>query len=85
VPHNTDDLIVESVSTHRQRLRQAFLLGEMSNRRTISDNIKRFIWSVVLTAVVCAGCVGFSFVHSYLTQQASASAQATEIVSETHG
>lgn len=33
------------------------------------DNIKRIGVSVVLAAVACAGCVGWSFLHDVLAQR----------------
>lgn len=70
----TDAVLLEAVRTHRARLRGAFLLGELAERREVNDNVKRVIGSVVLAAVVCAGCVGTSLVlHALATQQTSTS------------
>lgn len=73
----TDAVLLEAVRTHRARLRGAFLLGELAERREVNDNVKRVIGSVVLAAVVCAGCVGTALVlHTIAEQQTSASAPA---------
>jgi len=71
---NRDSVLLESVRTHRARLRGAFLLGTLSSRRTINDNVKRMIGSLVLAAVVGAGCIGTSFVTNFLAEQAKAKA-----------
>lgn len=70
---NNDAILLESVKTHRARLRGAFLVGELAERRDVNDNVKRLIGSVVLAAVICAGCVGTSFVLHALAQQQSTS------------
>jgi hypothetical protein len=75
VANNRDAILLETVKTHRARLLAAFLFGEMSERRVANDNLKRLIGSVVLAAVVCAGCVGFSLVSSLLAGQAAAKQQ----------
>lgn len=73
----TDAVLLEAVRTHRARLRGAFLLGELAERREVNDNVKRVIGSVVLAAVVCAGCVGTALVlHTIAEQQTSASVPA---------
>ncbi|GAA2752848.1 hypothetical protein [Amnibacterium kyonggiense] len=69
----TDAVLLEAVRTHRSRLRGAFLLGELAERRAVHDNVKRVVGSLVLAAVVCAGCVGTSLVlHALATQQTGA-------------
>lgn len=62
MPDNNDTILLESVRTHRVRLRGAFLIGALAERRTVNDNVRRLIGSTVLAAVVCAGCVGTAFV-----------------------
>ncbi|EYR61926.1 hypothetical protein N866_14130 [Actinotalea ferrariae CF5-4] len=56
-----DAVLLESVRVHRARLRAAFVHGELRARRTTTDNVKRLVGSVVVAAVVCAGCAGYSF------------------------
>lgn len=72
--NNRDTVLLETVRTHRSRLLAAFLYGELSERRLANDNLKRLIGSLVLAAVVCTGCVGFSLVTSILARQAAARA-----------
>ena len=67
-----DVVLLETVKTHRSRLRAAFLFGELSERRVANDNVRRVIGSMVLAAVLCAGCVGVSFVVDLLQQRAAA-------------
>jgi hypothetical protein len=72
MPNNRDAILLETVKTHRTRLMAAFLFGELPERRVAGDNLKRLLGSVVLAAVLCAGCVGFSFIASVLAGQAQA-------------
>jgi hypothetical protein len=59
-----DAVLLESVTVHRGRLRAAFLHGDLRDRRTTNDNVRRFIGSTVIAALVCAGCAGYSFVQA---------------------
>jgi hypothetical protein len=73
VADETDAVLLEAVRTHRARLRGAFLLGELAERRAVNDNLRRVVGSVVLGAVVCAGCVGTALVlHTLADQQVAA-------------
>lgn len=74
---NNDAILLESVKTHRARLRGAFLIGELAERRDVNDNVRRLIGSTVLAAVICAGCVGTSFVINAITSQANQSSSGT--------
>ena len=69
---NRDVILLESTTAHRQRLRGAFLFGELDDRRTVSDNVKRLVGSVILAAVICVICIGVSFVGNLLAEQAAA-------------
>lgn len=75
-----DVVLLETVRTHRARLLAAFLFGDLEERRVVNDNRKRVIGSMVLAAVVCAGCVGFSFVTTLLAEQAAERAQQQQFV-----
>jgi hypothetical protein len=72
---NRDTILLETVKTHRARLLSAFLYGELAERRLGQDNLKRLLGSVVLAAVICTGCVGFSLVTSLLASQAAKQTQ----------
>ncbi|MCU1527660.1 MAG: putative rane protein [Frondihabitans sp.] len=74
---NNDAILLESVKTHRARLRGAFLIGELAERRDVNDNARRLIGSMVLTAVICAGCVGTSFVLNALNSSSATSSSTT--------
>lgn len=65
-----DLVLLETVKTHRARLVSAFLSGELAERRVINDNVRRLLGGIVLAAVFCAACVGFSFVSAQLGKQA---------------
>jgi hypothetical protein len=72
---NRDTILLETVRTHRARLLSAFLYGELAERRLGQENLKRLLGSVVLAAVICTGCVGFSLVTSLIASQAARQAQ----------
>ena len=67
----TDEVRVETVTAHRERLRQAYLLGDLDRRRQVSNGWATTVVSVVLAGVVCAGCVGYSFIRHALAGSAS--------------
>jgi hypothetical protein len=72
---NRDTILLETVKTHRARLLSAFLYGELAERRLGQDNLKRLLGSVVLAAVICTGCVGFSLVTSLIASQTARQTQ----------
>ncbi|GIG21636.1 hypothetical protein Cch01nite_23600 [Cellulomonas chitinilytica] len=61
-----DQVLLESTATHRERVAAALLFGPLDERRKAPTNVKRFVVSVVLAAVACVGCLGFSFVVGLL-------------------
>ena len=68
-----DAQLLESVAVRRQRLADALLCGSLrARRRPSNDNLRRALAGAVLAAVLCAGCVGWSFLHRQLEQQARA-------------
>ncbi|OUE28858.1 hypothetical protein BFL36_01185 [Clavibacter michiganensis] len=67
MPTDPDVILLETIRTHRSRLRSAFIFGELTERRVVDDNSRRVIASIVVAAVVCAGCVGVSFVGHLLS------------------
>jgi hypothetical protein len=82
---NRDTILLETVRTHRARLLSAFLYGELAERRLGQDNLKRLLGSVVLAAVICTGCVGFSLVTSLIASQAARQAQQRSSAGSTPG
>ncbi|MEU6280437.1 hypothetical protein [Streptomyces sp. NPDC047028] len=57
-----DSQLLESVAVRRRRLRDAVLFGAQRQRRTVDERVGKAFAGVVIAAVVCAGCVGWSFV-----------------------
>ncbi|MFG2792251.1 hypothetical protein ACIRPX_35940 [Streptomyces sp. NPDC101225] len=57
-----DNQLLESVSVRRRRLRDALLFGAQRQRRSLDERVGKVFAGVVIAAVVCAGCVGWSFV-----------------------
>ncbi|MFG3363506.1 hypothetical protein ACGF0K_00835 [Streptomyces sp. NPDC048156] len=60
--HDYDSQLLESVSVRRRRLRDALLFGALRQRRSWDERVGKAFVGVVLAAVACAGCVGWSFV-----------------------
>ncbi|AKG44129.1 hypothetical protein H7827_14385 [Streptomyces sp. JH002] len=56
-----DSQLLESVSVRRRRLRDALLFGGQRVRMTLDENLGKSVGGIVLGAVLCAGCVGWSF------------------------
>ncbi|MCB5907924.1 hypothetical protein [Streptomyces pinistramenti] len=57
-----DSQLLESVSVRRRRLRDALMFGGQRTRRSLDENLGKVFGSIALAAVVCAGCVGWSFI-----------------------
>jgi hypothetical protein len=57
-----DSQLLESVSVRRRRLRDAVLFGAHRQRRSLDERIGKAFAGLVIAAVLCAGCVGWSFV-----------------------
>ncbi|MGW5862501.1 hypothetical protein ACWFRJ_10075 [Streptomyces sp. NPDC055239] len=57
-----DSQLLESVSVRRRRLRDALLFGAQRQRRTVDERLGKVFAGVVIAAVLCAGCVGWSFI-----------------------
>jgi uncharacterized protein HemX len=67
-----DAQLLESVAVRRQRLADALLHGSLRARRKASNNnLRRAAAGAVLAAVLCAGCIGWSFLQDQLDQQAA--------------
>ncbi len=65
----SDQILIETSRTHRQRLGAALAFGALDDRRKANDNGKRALGSVVMAAVACAAVVGTSFVVDLLGRQ----------------
>jgi hypothetical protein len=64
-----DAQLLESVAVRRRRLLGALLRGTLHTRRGFDDNLKRGAVSALIAAVLCAGCVGWSFLRHQLASQ----------------
>lgn len=64
-----DAQLLESVAVRRGRLRESLLWGRARRQLANVDNLKRFAIGVVVAAVLCAGCVGWSFLRNVLIEQ----------------
>ncbi|MDR7293359.1 hypothetical protein [Pseudoglutamicibacter albus] len=66
---NHDEQILESVAVRRQRLSLALLYGNDRRRRTFTSGIKHIVIGLIIAALICAGCVGFSFISNLFKEQ----------------
>lgn len=64
-----DAQLLESVAVRRNRMRESLLWGRERRARATMDNLKRLGISVVLAAVACAGCVGWSLLQQVLADR----------------
>ena len=64
-----DQTLLESSRTHRDRLTAAFVYGRQRERRAVNNNLRRLMGSVILGAVICAGCLGTGFVLNIIQTQ----------------
>lgn len=62
-----DSQLLESVAVRRRRLRDALLFGPDRIRRTLDENFGKMFGGVALAAVLCAGCVGWSFISDRMS------------------
>ncbi|MGW7075220.1 hypothetical protein [Streptomyces sp. NPDC054866] len=65
-----DSQLLESVSVRRRRLRDALLFGLQRQRRSVDERLGKVFAGVVIAAVLCAGCVGWSFISHRLVGKA---------------
>ncbi|MFG3282910.1 hypothetical protein [Streptomyces sp. NPDC048111] len=61
-----DSQLLESVSVRRRRLRDALLFGGQRGRRSVDERLGKLFAGMVIAAVLCAGCVGWSFISHRL-------------------
>lgn len=72
-----DTQLIESVAVRRARLRESLLWGRERRTRATSENLTRLSISMVLAAVACAGCVGWSFLQDLLAERETETAAVT--------
>ncbi|MEU8098500.1 hypothetical protein [Streptomyces rubiginosohelvolus] len=59
-----DSQLLESVGVRRRRMRDALLFGAGRARRSADERLGKVFAGIAITAVLCAGCVGWSFLRS---------------------
>ena len=64
-----DSQLLESVAVRRRRLRDALLFGAQRARRTADERLGKVFAGIAIAAVLCAGCVGWSFLQHTLAKQ----------------
>lgn len=69
MPRDYDTQLIESVAVRRRRVREALLFGTRRTRRTFDENVTKLFAGIAVAAVLCAGCVGWSFLQEQLRKQ----------------
>lgn len=64
-----DSQLLESVSVRRRRMRDALIFGAQRARRTADEKLGKIFAGIAVAAVLCAGCVGWSFIQHTLAKQ----------------
>lgn len=64
-----DSQLLESVAVRRRRMRDALLFGAGRARRTADERLGKVFAGLAIAAVLCAGCVGWSFIQTTLAKQ----------------
>ncbi|ANW20092.1 hypothetical protein [Streptomyces clavuligerus] len=64
-----DSQLLESVAVRRRRIRDALLFGPQRVRRTADERLGKLFAGIAVAAVLCAGCVGWSFLQHTLDRQ----------------
>lgn len=64
-----DQQILESVSVRRDRLLKSLLFGADRTKRRYDDGLKFLLISAIIATLICAGCVGYSFIVDLFAQQ----------------
>ncbi len=75
-----DAQLLESVAVRRRRLRDALLWGTLRTRRVATNLMTRLVAGAAVAAVLCAGCVGWSFLQDQLQQRAEQQRQTSAAV-----
>ena len=77
-----DAQLLESVAVRRRRLRDALLWGTLRTRRAATNLMSRLVAGAAVAAVLCAGCVGWSFLQDQLEQRAEQQRQNSAAVTD---
>ncbi|MFI6524924.1 hypothetical protein [Streptomyces uncialis] len=76
-----DSQLLESVVIRRRRMRDALLFGAERYRRAADERVGKVLAGLVIAAVLCAGCVGWSFVVNRLLEDDKSKSQGFAVVS----
>ncbi|MFF4096588.1 hypothetical protein ACFYYY_22790 [Streptomyces sp. NPDC001834] len=79
-----DSQLLESVAVRRRRIRDALLFGAQRARRTADERLGKVFAGIAIAAVLCAGCVGWSFLQHTLTQQKAEEKKQQQRLQEPH-
>ncbi|GGW42244.1 hypothetical protein [Streptomyces xantholiticus] len=64
-----DSQLLESVAVRRRRMRDALLFGAQRTRRSADERLGKLFAGIAAAAVLCAGCIGWSFLQHTLERQ----------------
>ncbi|WP_194949752.1 hypothetical protein [Actinomyces trachealis] len=64
MPRDTDSAVLDATRVHRERLLSALERGSMPGRNR--KVFPKVLASLVTAALMCAACVGYSFVSTHL-------------------
>jgi len=85
VVRDYDAQLLESVAARRRRLRDALVHGSLRNRRSVDEGVSRLFIGAALAAVLCTGCVGWSFVENRVLPQRAAATDEVQPASSPTG
>lgn len=80
-----DSQLLESVVIRRRRMRDALLFGAERYRRAADERMGKVLAGLVIAAVLCAGCVGWSFVVNRLLEDDKSKSLGPAVVSVVDG
>ena len=64
-----DVQLLEAVAVRRSRLRESLLWGRNRRRLAVGNTVRLFVIGLVIAAVCCAGCVGWSLLQQVLASR----------------
>lgn len=64
-----DTQLIESVAVRRARMRELLLWGRERRARATGDGLRWLRLGLILAAVACAVCVGWSFLSNMIAEQ----------------
>jgi hypothetical protein len=72
VTRELDEQLLEQTGVRRRRLLDAVLWGRDGRTLAVTENVNRFVISLVVAALLCAGCVGVSFARDAVAKAQAA-------------